>query len=144
MYMNVHGSIIHNSQEVKQSKPLSSDEWTKCGIYTHRKRKVKVKSLSRVRLLSTPWTVAYQGPLSMGFSRQEHWNGLPFPSPGDLPEPGIEPGSVRHCRQTLYHLSHQGRLNGILFTHCYMNFENIILSKIIQTQKAIYYRIQFI
>ena len=40
-----------------------------------------------------PWTVAYQAPLSMGFSRQEYWSGLPFPSPGDLPDPGIEPGS---------------------------------------------------
>ena len=55
------------------------------------KLKVKVKSLSRVRLFVTPWTVAYQAPLSMGFSRQEHWSGLPFPSPGDLPDPGIEP-----------------------------------------------------
>ena len=43
--------------------------------------------------LATPWTVAHQAPLSMGFSRQEYWNGLPFPSPGDLPNPGIEPGS---------------------------------------------------
>ena len=41
----------------------------------------KVKSLSRVRLFATPWTVTYQAPLSMGFSRQEHWSGLPFPSP---------------------------------------------------------------
>ena len=41
----------------------------------------------------TPWTVAHQAPLSMGFSRQEHWSGLPFPSPGDLPNPGIKPGS---------------------------------------------------
>ena len=41
----------------------------------------------------TPWTVAHQAPPSMGFSRQEHWSGLPFPSPGDLPDPGIEPGS---------------------------------------------------
>ena len=40
----------------------------------------------------TLWTVAYQAPLSMGFSRQEYWSGLPFPSPGDLPDPGIEPG----------------------------------------------------
>ena len=55
--------------------------------------KVKVKSFSCVRLFSTPWTVAYQAPLSMGFSRQEYWCGLPFPSPGDLPNPGIEPGS---------------------------------------------------
>ena len=54
---------------------------------------VKVKSLSRVRLFATPWTVAYQPLPSMGFSRQEYWSGLPFPSPGDLPDPGIEPGS---------------------------------------------------
>ena len=47
----------------------------------------KVKSLSRVRLLATPWTVAHQAPLSMGFSRQEYWSGLPSPSPGDLPHP---------------------------------------------------------
>ena len=44
---------------------------------------------------ATPWTVACQAPLSMGFSRQENWSGLPFPSPGDLPDPGIEPLSVR-------------------------------------------------
>ena len=50
----------------------------------------EVKSLSRVRLFATPWTVAHQAPLSMGFSRQEYWSGLPFPSPGDLPNPGIE------------------------------------------------------
>ena len=50
-------------------------------------------SLSRVRLFATPWTVAYQAPQSMGFSRQEYWSGLPFPSPADLPNPGIEPGS---------------------------------------------------
>ena len=43
--------------------------------------------------LATPWTVACQAPLSMGFSRQEYWSGLPFPSPGDLPDPGIEPRS---------------------------------------------------
>ena len=49
--------------------------------------------LSRVRPFATPWTVAYQAPLSMGFSRQEYWSGLPFPSPGDLPDPGIKPGS---------------------------------------------------
>ena len=49
-----------------------------------------VKSLSRVRLFATPWTVAYQAFPSMGFSRQEYWSGLPFPSPGDLPHPGIK------------------------------------------------------
>ena len=55
---------------------------------------MKVKSLSRVRLFVTLWTVAYQAPPSMGFSRQEYWRGLPFPSPGDLPDPGIESGSL--------------------------------------------------
>ena len=57
------------------------------------KVKVKVKSLSRVRLFATPWTVAHQAPPSMGFSRQEHWSGVPFPSLGDLPNPWIEPRS---------------------------------------------------
>ena len=56
-------------------------------------RKKKVKLLSHLQLFVTPWTVAYQGPLSMGFSRQEYWSGLPFPSPGDLPNPGIDPRS---------------------------------------------------
>ena len=55
--------------------------------------KVKVKSPSRVLLFATPWTVAYQAPPSMGFSRQEYWSGVPLPSPGSLPDPGIEPGS---------------------------------------------------
>ena len=62
-------------------------------VLTSLKVKVKVKLLSRVRLFVTPWTVAYQVPPSMGFSRQECWSGLPFPSPGDVPDPGIEPGS---------------------------------------------------
>ena len=48
------------------------------------KWKVKVKSLSRVRLLATPWTAAYQAPLSMGFSKQEYWSGVPLPSPDDV------------------------------------------------------------
>ena len=63
----------------------------------------KVSSLSRVRLFVTPWTVAYQAPPSMGFSRQEYWSGVPFLSPGDLPNPGIE---------------HQvSRIGGRCFTH---------------------------
>ena len=54
---------------------------------------LSVKSLSRVQLFATPWTVAHQAPPSMGFSRQEYWTGLPFPSQGDLPDPGIGPRS---------------------------------------------------
>ena len=55
--------------------------------------KSEVKLLSHVHLFATPWTVAYKAPLSMEFSRQEYWSGLPFPSPGDLPDPGIKPRS---------------------------------------------------
>ena len=54
---------------------------------------MKMKLLSRVRLCETPWTVAYKTPPSMEFFREENWSGLPFPSPGDLPDPGIEPVS---------------------------------------------------
>ena len=53
----------------------------------------EVKSLSCVWLFAIPWTVVYQASLSMGFCRQEYWSGLPFPSLGDLPDPGIEPRS---------------------------------------------------
>ena len=60
-----------------------------------------------------PWTVAHQAPLSMGFSRQEHWSGLPFPSPGDLPnlKGRTNQGSnlgLLHCRQIIYYLNRQG------------------------------------
>ena len=55
---------------------------------------VKVKSFSRVQLFVALWTVAHQAPPSMGFSRQEYWSGLPLPSPGDLPDPGIKPASL--------------------------------------------------
>ena len=67
-----------SSREITRSSPIL--KW-------------KVKSLSHVWLFVTPWTVAYQAPRSMGFSRQEYWSWLPFPSPGDLPNPGIETGS---------------------------------------------------
>ena len=71
-------ALIHpNKSEATAQKPLFF-------------RKTKVESLSHVQLFATPWTVAYQALLSMGFSRQEYWSGLPFLSP-DLPDPGIEP-----------------------------------------------------
>ena len=65
------------------------------------KERKKVKSLSCVQLFATPWIVAHQAPPSMGFSRQQCWSGLPFPSPGDLPDPGIEPGSPALQAETL-------------------------------------------
>ena len=63
--------------------------------------KVKVKMLNCLWLFATPLTVAYQIPPPMGFSRQEYWSGLPFPSPGDLPNPGVEPGSPTLQADTL-------------------------------------------
>ena len=54
-------------------------------------------SVSRVRPLVTPWTVTRQAPLSMGFSRQEYWSGLSFPTPRDLPDPGIESAFCISC-----------------------------------------------
>ena len=62
---------------------------------------MKVKSFSHVRLFATPRTVVYQAPQSMEFSRQEYWSGLPFPSPGDLLNPGIEPRSPTLQADTL-------------------------------------------
>ena len=67
-----------------------------------------MKSLSHVRLFATPWTIAYQAPPSMEFSRQEYWSGLPFPSQGDLSNPRIEPGSPSLQADALPS-EHQGR-----------------------------------
>ena len=106
-------------------------EWVAISFSNAWKWKVKVKSLSRVRLFSIPWTSAYQAPPSMGFSRQEYWSGLPLPSPthglyspwnspgqntevgslsllqGIFPTLGSNPG-FPHCRWILYQLSHKG------------------------------------
>ena len=68
-------------------------------------------------LFGTPWTIAHQAPLSIGFSRQEYWSGLPCPSPEDLPDSGFELG-VLHCRQILYHLSHQDHLRMYVYIYC--------------------------
>ena len=56
--------------------------------------KICVQSLSCVQLFATPWTIARQAPLSMEFSRQGYWSRLPFPTPGDLPDPGIKPAAL--------------------------------------------------
>ena len=71
---------------------------------------VVVQSLQSCPTLVTSWTVARQAPLSMGFPRQEYWSGLPFPSPGDLPDPGVKPGSpaLQVDSLLLYSLSHKG------------------------------------
>ena len=75
---------------------------------------MKVKSESeviiRVRLLATLWTAAYQAPPSMGFSREEYWSGVPFPSPEDLPDPGVVSASLMSpmLQADSLSLSHQG------------------------------------
>ena len=76
------------------------------------RKKVKVKSPSSVGLFvtPTPWTVAHQAPLFMGFSRQEYWSGVPLPSLGKFPIQGLNL-RLPHCRQTLNHLSHTGNLD---------------------------------
>ena len=78
---------------------------TKSPILPH--QFTSVQSLSPVRLYAIPWTVAHKAPLSMGFSRQEHWNGLPFPSPGALPNPMIKPieGTCPNIIMAIYNKS---------------------------------------
>ena len=76
-------------------------EWVAISFSNAWKWKVKVKLLNRVWLFVTLWTVTCLSPLSMGFSRQEYWSGLPCPSPQDLPDPGIEPRSPTLRADTL-------------------------------------------
>ena len=88
-----------------------------CGLFTTRATGGRAHSLSRVWLFATPWTVARQAPLSVGFSRREYWSGLPFTSPGDLPDPGVEPGSSVLQADSLP-LSHWGSPDS-----CWGNFQ---------------------
>ena len=78
------------TQRPREQESLSWVTRVELGQNPVKKERKKVKSPSRVWLFATPWTVAYQAPLSMGFSRQEYWSGLPFPSPRDRPNPGIK------------------------------------------------------
>ena len=63
-------------------------------LNTKKNRALVLSSFSPTQLFATLWNVAHMAPLSMGFSRQEHWSGLPCPLPGDLPDPGIKPSSL--------------------------------------------------
>ena len=85
-----------------------------------------VLSHSHVQLFATPWTITHQAPLSVEFSRQEYWIGEPFPSPGDLPNLGSNLGLL-HCRQILYHLSHQHNLAKILPQNILFQMYSIVL-----------------
>ena len=83
-------SRIHKKTPTNQQQQNNLIEKRAKDLKSERK---KVKSLSRIWLFAPPWSVAHQTPLSMEFSKQEYWSGLPFPSPRDLPDPGTEPGS---------------------------------------------------
>ena len=95
----------------------------------------KVKSLSRVRLFETPWTGACQAPPSMGFSRQEDWNELPFSSPGDLPHRGIKPGSPALQAGSLPSES-QGKPEKGKATHSILAYENSIDCIVMGSQRV--------
>ena len=85
---------------------------------------------------ATLWTVARQAPLSMGLSRQEYWRELPFQSPGDLPNPGINPDFLP-CRQILYHLNHQGNPPGTMNHISYFSLSiPSVLGRIINEQNT--------
>ena len=85
-----------------------------------------VKSLSRVRLFTTPWTVAYQAPLSMGFSRQEYWSGVPFPSPEIFPTQGSNP-RLPCCRQALLPSEPPGKLQHLrMLQTCRICFRHLL------------------
>ena len=85
--------LLYPTGDVSAGTSHHPVSWGSARESSRKRVRRKVKSLSHVQLFMTPWTVAYQAPLSMGFSRQEYWSGLQFPSPGYLPNPGIEPGS---------------------------------------------------
>ena len=103
--------------EKPQSKPWNISKilrGTEVGKESMQSRKHVLSRFNRVQLSEMPWTVAHQAPLSMGFSRQEYWSGLPFPSPGDLPDPGIKPESptAPALQADSLLLSHRGSRTG--------------------------------
>ena len=92
---------------------------------------VRAKSISRVRLFATLWTVASRAPLSMGFSRQEYWSGLPFLSPGDLPDPGMQTGSLMSPElASSLPLVPPGKPNICTDVHIYVHTEYIGMAQI--------------
>ena len=93
---NGHSRILGRWQSRKLQESVSPSRqlcWQPRPVGVELLEEDDEKSLSRVWLFATPWTVAHWAPWSMGFSRHEYWSGLPFPAPGDLPDPGIEAGS---------------------------------------------------
>ena len=86
--------VAQSRRQLKRLSSSSSNPALNCSCFHWLQSGKKVKSLSCVQLFVAPWTVSHQASLSMGFSRQEYWSRLLFPSPGDLPNPGIKPGSL--------------------------------------------------
>ena len=95
-FPSVHGPFSRIDHNLGHKSNLSKFKKIEMisDIFSDHNTMSEVKSLSRVQLFATPWTVVYQASLSMGFSRHEYWSGLPCPSPGDLPDPGIKPRSL--------------------------------------------------
>ena len=100
-------SQMHVSNSMKNYK-RESWPFTSHHLKINSKWSFESDRLSRIWLFATVWTVTRQAPLSMGFSRQGYWSGLPFPSPGSFSSPRIKPGSPA-LQADSYHLSHQGR-----------------------------------
>ena len=98
---------------------------------------MKVKSLSRVRLLATPWTAAYQAPPSMGFSRQEYWSGVPLPSPHKYIHILYSYIHTHTYIHTNTYNSVNKKTEILPFSITWMDLEGIILSEISQTEKDI-------
>ena len=104
---------------------------------------VHAQSLSCVQRFAILCTIACQAPLSIEFSRQEYWSELPFPPPGNFPDPWIEPSSA--LAGGFFPLTHLASPNEVLIhAKPWMNFENIMLNKRSQSQKASYYTIPFV
>ena len=93
MNFNIHKQKFKEVRDPKMECKLWQENLTVLQMCNINSQRSEEKSLSRVQLFETPWTVAYQAPASMEFSRQEYWSGLPFSSPGDLSDPRFEPGS---------------------------------------------------
>ena len=103
------------SKDYKQWTTVTTWKWS------------EVKWLNRVWLFATPWTVAYHAPMSMEFSRQEYWSGLPFPSPGEFPNPGIEPRSSALQADSLLP---EPPGKSIFLTGCILQLEARLLSEV--------------
>ena len=94
IYIYTYKQNQNSTTKIKYNRLIQGTKGTKNYVSVQLSYSVVSDSCDcSLSLQATPWTVACQAPLSMGFSRQEYWSGLPFPSPGDLSNPGIEPGS---------------------------------------------------